>query len=35
MTFAQSLLHPLFNALKEQRTLIFKGKEAVKSGNYD
>ncbi len=35
MTFAQSLLHPLSNALKKQKTLIFKGKEAVKSGNYD
>ena len=35
MTLAQSLLHFLLNALKEQRTLIFKGKEAVKSGNYD
>ena len=35
MTLAQSFLHPLFNALKEQRPLIFKRKKAVKSGNYD
>jgi len=34
-TCSKPLASPLFNALKEQRPLIFKGKEAVKSGNYD
>ncbi len=35
MTLAKASCIPQFNALKEQRPLIFKGKEAVKSGNYD